>query len=288
MDYKVTARFDCPECRNSVAVPVQVEPIWHSEGPSKPAIKAIVIQCPRCGEKLGARAWVTPSASSMEFADYPDTHITSAPPSLRDVYGWDDYDVPDDPFAVFNASLTDASELLDEIGRRRYLLNKLVFANFITSFEVFLSDTLINKVLSSELALGRLIERDQELTKMRFSLADVMAAPDLIKNTVKQRLRAVMWHNIEVASALYNKTFGIDILGIIGSDTPTIMKAIEHRHDCVHRNGLDANGSELDVFTQEYLNEIALLLYRVASQIVEEFQKLNAQSHFNPSQQGKF
>lgn len=85
-----------------------------------------------------------------------------------------------------------------------------------------------------------------------------------------------MWHNIETASALYNKAFEVDILAMFGNDTPTVLKAIEHRHDCVHRNGRDRDGKELDVFTNQYVAQIGQLLYRVASQIEFKFRELGS------------
>lgn len=282
VDFEIIIRFVCPECGKEVSTSAQFEPIWYGENPATPEVQGVMIECPDCGEKLKGRAWATPSAASVEFIDYPETHVETKPPTVRDVYDdWDDYDdVPLDPLAILSASLTDASELLHEMGRDRYLLNKLVFINFITSFEVFLEDSFINRVLGNERAFKRLIERDQELKALRFSLADIAAAPDLIKDAVRARLRNVTWHRMKVVSALYNKAFEIDVLGLFGSDAPTILKGIEYRHICVHRNGTDKDGKDLDVFTREYVNAIASLVYRVASDIEKKFKEMDAIAFF--------
>lgn len=282
VDFEIIIGFVCPDCGKEVSTSAPFEPIWYGENTATPEVQGLMIECPHCGEKLKGRAWATPSAASVEFIDYPETHIETKPPTVRDVYDdWDDYDdVPLDPLAVLSASLTDAGELLNEMGRDRYLLNKLVFTNFITSFEVFLSDSFINRVLGSERALKRLIERDQELRALRFSLANIAAAPDLIKDAVRARLRSVTWHRMKIVSALYNKAFEVDVLGIFGSDAPTIFKAIEYRHICVHRNGTDKDGKDLDVFTREYVSMIAGVVYRAASDIERTFKEMDAIAFF--------
>lgn len=283
MDIETDARFQCPRCENDTAANVPLgEPLWHGENPATPEVQVVIVTCPACKEEIAARAWVTPSMCSLEFIDYPLTTISASPPMVRDAYDddWDDFDVPSDPFAVFNTALTDAAVLLDEIKGTRYLLNRLVFANFITAFEVLLADTLINRVLSNDKVRHRLIEKDKVLSEKRFTLAQIATSPDLIETTVRSRLRAVLWHNVKNASDLYRQSFDIDIMAMFDKDTPTILKAIEYRHDCVHRNGRDKDGNDLNVFTKEYLNNIALLLSRVATTLEQKFRDLDANNFF--------
>jgi hypothetical protein len=40
-------------------------------------------------------------------------------------------------------------------------------------------------------------------------------------------------------------------------DRSKLHKAIEYRHDCVHRNGIDRDGKRLEVFTRQYVQGIA-------------------------------
>ncbi|CAN5631057.1 hypothetical protein BH10PSE6_BH10PSE6_08100 [soil metagenome] len=292
MDVETDASFRCPNCANEVTANVLMdEPIWGGENPATPEMQVVRVTCPSCESAFGTRVWVTPSLCSLEFIDHPETVITATHPMVRDAHDdwddWDDYEIPADPFAVLNASLTDASVLLDEIGGTRGLLNRLVFANFITSFEVFLSDTLINRVLGSEHALKRLIARDKQLSDMRFSLSAIATAPNLIRETVRSRLRREMWHNIKSASALYNKAFEIDILELFADDTAKILKAVDYRHDCVHRNGRDKDGNELDVLTREYIEDIAKLLHQIASAIDHKFRDRDAEAFFGPPEPGK-
>lgn len=278
MDYECELRFQCPHCGKDVVTTIEllVTP-WPSDGDGT-GIDHTSVGCPECKAEHLVQSYFDGSIVSVQFTEHPNGRIEAGSPQLRDV--WEDYDIPDDPHSIFNSSLTDASVLLDEISGTRSLLNRLVFANFITAFEVFLADTLISRVLSTEKALHRLIEKDKVLRSMRFSLTDIAVAPNLIKDAVHSRLRSVMWHNIKSASALYKNAFNIDVLEIFGDDTQRMLQAIEYRHDCVHRNGRDKDDNELDVFTKEYVGQIGLLLARVGAEIDRRFRELDAQAFF--------
>jgi predicted RNA-binding Zn-ribbon protein involved in translation (DUF1610 family) len=290
MDYEIIVRFDCPECGKDVLMPVQFEPVWYGENTATPEIQTIIIECPHCGENLKARAWAAPSMCSVEFIDYPETLISANELLVRDVDDdWDDYDVPADPYSIFNASIAEARYLLDEKGGDgRSLVNRMVFAYYIGAFEAFLADTLINEVLPNEAALKRLIEGDEWLRHQRFSLAQIAGSPNLIKDTVRGRLRAEVWHRIKNASALYDTSFGIDIRAMLGKKKTMIDEAIHFRHDCVHRNGRDKDGNELTVFTKEYVIGIGVVLSQLAHGIVKAFNEQNATSFFGGSSPERF
>ena len=48
------------------------------------------------------------------------------------------------------------------------------------------------------------------------------------------------------------------------------MQAIRYRHDCVHRNGKDKDGIKLNVFTKEYVVEIAKVTYHLVEAIEQK------------------
>ena len=43
------------------------------------------------------------------------------------------------------------------------------------------------------------------------------------------------------------------IVGLTQED----FRAIEHRHDCVHRNGMSKDGKRLKIFTKVYVQDVA-------------------------------
>src|SRR5205814_6573326 len=86
----------------------------------------VIVACPSCGTEFKAHAFVTPSMCSLAFIDHEHTHISASPPMVRVDDDWY-YDVPADPYAIFNASLAEARFLLDHHGGDgASLMNRMV------------------------------------------------------------------------------------------------------------------------------------------------------------------
>jgi hypothetical protein len=255
------------------------DPHWHGEDAKFSKTAIVIVTCPFCREEFKACAFVNPSMCSLEFIDHPLTPISASPPMVVD----DDWysDVPEDPYAIFNASIAEARFLLDEKGGDgSSLVNRMVFTHYIGAFEAFLADTLINYVFSDGTALKRLIERDHNLRERQFSLLEIASAPELIKETVHARLRSEMWHNINKVNSLYMISFGIDIRAMLAENNEKVDEAVRLRHDCVHRNGRDKDGVELSVFTKEYVIGVGVILSQLAHNIIKAFRERDAAAFF--------
>lgn len=171
---------------------------------------------------------------------------------------WVDYDVPSNPFSIFMDSYRQTSLLLVDHGKDdgRDLVNRLVFSHLVTALEAYLGDTLINAVAGDADAMQRLIDGDDELSKGKFTLAEIRKDPDLVERRVREYLRAILYHNLAKVDVLYNIALSIRILNLT-SNKDDLFKAVKLRHDCVHRNGFDKNGNELVVFTKTFVSETA-------------------------------
>jgi hypothetical protein len=73
----------------------------------------------------------------------------------------------------------------------------MVFSHQITALEAYLGDTLINEVLRDVQAITRLIQNDSE--QMKFTLPDIAANPDIVKDKVRDHLRSILYHNLPTA-----------------------------------------------------------------------------------------
>ncbi len=92
-----------------------------------------------------------------------------------------------------------------------------------------------------------------------------------MNSKVRAYLRSLMWHNLPKADVLYKLVLGINLFAMIGeAKTALLLKAVEYRHDCVHRNGYDKDGNQLQVFSLEYVAEVG----DVVHEIVEGVQKM--------------
>jgi hypothetical protein len=172
---------------------------------------------------------------------------------------WLDYSVPDDPFTIFMGSYHHTGDLLADHGKDHegYLLNRMVFSHQVTALEAYLGDTLINAVMGDATAMQRLIEQDTELVKEKFTLVEISREPALVQRKVREYLRSILYHNLAKVDVLYNIALGIRILN---EDKASLFKAVTLRHDCVHRNGFDKDGNELQVFTRRFVQDTADLI----------------------------
>lgn len=135
----------------------------------------------------------------------------------------------------------------------------MVFSQQVTALEAYLGDTLISAVMSDAAAMQRLIEQDEKLVKEKFSLVEISKEPTLVERKVREHLRSILYHNLAKVDVLYNIALGIRILEE-AKDSVSLLKAVTLRHDCVHRNGFDKDGNELQVFTKQFVQDTADLI----------------------------
>lgn len=171
---------------------------------------------------------------------------------------WVDYAVPDNPFTIFMDSYHHTGNILADYGKGHgeSLLNRMVFSHQITALEAYLCDTLINMVMGDPAAIRQLINQDSELAKEKYTLAEISDDPTLIERKVREHLRSILYHNLARVDVLYNIALGIQILKL-AKDKTSLFNAVILRHDCIHRNGFDKDGTELKVFTQKFVQDSA-------------------------------
>jgi hypothetical protein len=138
---------------------------------------------------------------------------------------------------------------------------RLLFANTIAALESFLSDTFINRVLGDDVLLQRYLETERAFEEQRFPLKDALRKAAEIKAIASKKLIEMVWHNIPKVKRLYEKVIYVD-LGDIGP----LEKAINLRHDIVHRNGRQKDGRELVIEASDIaglIEDVRLLAIRV-------------------------
>jgi hypothetical protein len=174
---------------------------------------------------------------------------------------WLDYEASANPYRVFMDSYHHTGDLLADHGgvRGDHLVNRMIFSQQITALEAYLGDTLLNEVMSDKEAMQRLIDKDDDLAKEKFTLSEVSNDPGLVKRKVRTHLREVMYHNLKKVDVLYNIALEVRILDQ-AADKARLFKAVLLRHDCVHRNGFDKEGNEIDVFTKAFVQDTADLI----------------------------
>ena len=75
---------------------------------------------------------------------------------------------------------------------------------------------------------------------------------------IRNYLRSILYHNLAKVHVMYKKALRVDVFKALGDEKKIVLfKAVDYRHDCVHRNGFDKDGNKLDVFTKEFVQGVA-------------------------------
>lgn len=128
-------------------------------------------------------------------------------------------------------------------------LQRQVYIGAITCLETYLSDALVNKVLSSQEFLESFIskydfgERKIDINKLFDYVKDA-------ENIAKGAMLDLMYHNLPKVSQIYKAVVGVEF-----PKFSTIMKAVLTRHDLVHRNGKTKGGEEVEI-SKEIVNTV--------------------------------
>ncbi|AUR04577.1 hypothetical protein PhaeoP72_02625 [Phaeobacter inhibens] len=183
---------------------------------------------------------------------------------------WLDYKSPSDPHSIFMDSYHHTGDLLADHGGARgdHLVNRMVFSQQISALEAYLGDTLLNEVMGDKVAMERLLSKDEDLVKEKFTLSEVSKEPKLVERKIQEHLRSINYHNLAKVDALFSIALDVRILNL-ATDRGRLFNAILLRHDCVHRNGYDTEGKEIRVFTKQFVQETADLIRH----FVEEIQR---------------
>lgn len=117
-------------------------------------------------------------------------------------------------------------------------LYRLLYANTISKLEVFLCDTIVSYVLSSDAHKQRFVQKYEPLAEQKFPMKSIYAKFNSLDKLIKGALTSIVYHDVDLVRKLYKNVIGIDL-----PHTKDIEDAIEIRHDIVHRNGKDKEGN---------------------------------------------
>ena len=131
---------------------------------------------------------------------------------------------------------------------------RLLYANVIIAIETYLSDVFIGTVKNNPDLMRRFIETTPEFKEDKISLSDAYSAKEQADKKADDYLFKVAWHNVARVKQMYKDTLSIEF----PEDISAISRAIQNRHDIVHRNGKTKTGKELRI---EKPNILALIDY---------------------------
>lgn len=168
-------------------------------------------------------------------------------------------DIPDDFYEEYiDPHVKEIKETASKIDTldpaAQALIYRNLYANVISCLEAYLSDTAISKIMADEVIKHKYVKTSLYFKEQKFALADIYDKIDTMDNAIVKRLRDIIYHNLPVVRALYKCTFNVEL-----GDISEVMKAIQIRHDIVHRNGHDKDGNPVTVTKVDLDNLIKLI-----------------------------
>ena len=165
-------------------------------------------------------------------------------------------------------------------------LRKQLYIGVITCLEAYLSDAFINTVLSDEYYLSKFAEEFKPLKDKKLNLNQLFRLSTKIKNKenrsdfdvtsfvlfqeiAKEEILKVIYHNIPKVKVMYQKAFDISF-----PDFVDISRAVNTRHDLVHRNGKTKDGREIAIDNTD-VTELSDTVEAFVRQIDNELNLLN-------------
>ena len=157
----------------------------------------------------------------------------------------------DDQIGALKLSLRNIEALsgLNVPAGERGLLDRLLFVNAITALETYLSDVFIHSVGRDSNLLRKFVQTTPEFKTEKIPIAEVFALVDAIERKSKSYIMDVVWHHLERVRPMYRDTLGIAFPKEMGE----LFKAVDLRHDLVHRNGKSKEGKLHAITSTEVL-----------------------------------
>jgi len=141
-------------------------------------------------------------------------------------------------FDVYNNSIIRIRKLISvnvETEELKEYYYRLIYANVIASMEAYLSKTIITLVINNKGLFWNFVQKFN-WNNEKIDISQIKQAYDEMDIKVQTALAEILYHNLPKVKNIYKDILNIKILE--DRDEMTYLcKAVEIRHDIVHRNG---------------------------------------------------
>ena len=252
-----TARFECPACKNAACATVAVPEVDWCIEPLSDSLSEDdgVMECDQCGALFNINIQNSPAGCFIELLDHPDVDVDAeeAPFASDDSQEneWLNNSIPQSPHDIYASNYHHLGDLLAECAggesgvfrRSAEVIQRMIFAETMSSMEAYLGDTLLKAVLINPNAMQRLVVKDRELSIEKVQLNVILANPNVVRDRIRSYLKGLLYHNLLKVEMTFKIALEIDIFP--DADLKArLLRLVQLRHDVVHRNGKDEDGGE--------------------------------------------
>ena len=207
------------------------------------------ILCSGCGKDFNAHVLCTLSDTKVHVPDVADLSY-----DVRDYVEEEDVAAEIEAtrqFDIYRKVSTDVVKLLRQEHPEdvRATLNNMLFAQVVTAVEAYLSSSFIATVVKDDTLIRKLVETDPDLAKRQFSLREIFTQWEQLKFLVARYLKDLIFHDLKKVKPMYASVLDIDF-----GDVAWLFRAVLIRHDCVHRNGFDKDGTQHEISSEAILD----------------------------------
>lgn len=139
---------------------------------------------------------------------------------------------------VYQSSITHIRKLISvsvETEELKEYYYRLIYANVIASMEAYLSKTIITLVINNEDLFWNFVQKFK-WNDEKINISQIKQVYDEMDIKVQMALAEVLYHNLPKVKGMYKDILNIAILED-KKEMSYLCKAVEIRHDIVHRNG---------------------------------------------------
>lgn len=158
-------------------------------------------------------------------------------------------------YEVFSTAIGDTRSLL-ELAPNNPTLARLLYANAITAMETYLSDTLKKQVLTKEHIRRRFVQSNDAFKDKKFTIQEIFSKLDGLNDEIANAIDKISFHNLDKTPGIFTSVLDTRFPHERMSE---LKKAVENRHDIVHRNGKTTQGKSIEV-TMDNVKEVIELV----------------------------
>jgi hypothetical protein len=151
----------------------------------------------------------------------------------------------------FDTQIQSVRELLDirASNEAKFSLLVMLHGHIVAAVESYLASTFIHMVTNSEELIRKLVETDPVFSKMKFTLKEIYEKHESLQLTVANYLRDLIFHDLGKVKPMFKEVLDCDF-----GDIVWLFEAVNIRHHCVHRAGLDKDGNRVDLSVESIKN----------------------------------
>ncbi|AZC67376.1 hypothetical protein [Pseudomonas chlororaphis] len=172
-----------------------------------------------------------------------------------------------DPLKMLDERLGQIEDTITAQAAPQGFVIQLLHSAVITALEAYLWDTTAYWVTQNKTILQEFVKGNKDFAAKSFKLSEIFTAMDGIEKEVVEYLQTFIWHRLDKAKPLLEKTLGIQF-----PKFESIMPEIITRHDIVHRGGRSKDGYPVQVTIHD-VRRVASLVKDFAVELESEIKK---------------